>query len=650
MGTVIEFLAAGTTSWTVPAGVTSLTKVECIAPGGDGARNTGGGGGGGSGGYSLKNNYAVTPGASITTQVGAHGSGNATWFNSSGTVNANAGASGSGATGGNGGAAGTGDTTYAGANGGNADGSSNSSGGGGGAAGPSGAGKAGGNGDATGQGGGGGGGSNGGSSTAGANSGASGAGGNGGNGTGGTGGGAGGSAFGSGTAATANSGGGGGGGGKFGAGAAGAGSIVWTATTGGATAGPGGGGGGAGNLTAPGGAGGGYGAGGGGYGSGSMAPVGTDGIIVLTYSVPASASLTEAGNATDAQSATMNPSASLTEAASATDTISAAPNMDANVAEISSASDTTNIIAIAALTEAASAADTLQPNVSASTIEAANSADIISGALVTAAAVNEPASATDTLPQPSSIVSLIEMANAADAPTSTLSPVSISINETAHAADTVGPFSTSESIAETADAKDALDSVLYARWNYLPTVISQYRNSPILLALIDYFSQWVDQDYNVNQFFAKMWNIETAEGYGLDVWGRIVGVGRTLEVLTGTYFEFEQQAQVSDQPFGGGPFYSGTPSTTSYILADDAFRQLILAKALSNICDGSIPAINAILMFLFPGMGNCFVTDGEDMTMTYTFGATLTPVQYAIISQTGVLPRPVGVSMTIVQP
>ena len=125
---------------------------------------------------------------------------------------------------------------------------------------------------------------------------------------------------------------------------------------------------------------------------------------------------------------------------------------------------------------------------------------------------------------------------------------------------------------------------------------------------------------------------------------------RTIQVPTGTLFEFEQQDQDSPLLFGGGPFFSGDTSTTSYVMTDDVFRRLIQAKALSNICSGAIPAINQILMFLFPGMGNCYVTDGEDMTMEFVFGAALSPAQYAIISQSGVLPRPVGVAATIVEP
>ena len=63
------------------------------------------------------------------------------------------------------------------------------------------------------------------------------------------------------------------------------------------------------------------------------------------------------------------------------------------------------------------------------------------------------------------------------------------------------------------------------------------------------------------------------------------------------------------------------------------------------ISDGSIPAINQILLNLFPDRGNAWVTDGQDMTMTYTFGFQPTPVELAIIETSNVLPRTTGVAV-----
>jgi hypothetical protein len=72
----------------------------------------------------------------------------------------------------------------------------------------------------------------------------------------------------------------------------------------------------------------------------------------------------------------------------------------------------------------------------------------------------------------------------------------------------------------------------------------------------------------------------------------------------------------------------------------------VLAKALANICDGTIQGLNSILQLLFPGRGPSYVTDGLDMTMEYVFGFPLTPVETSIVQNSGVLPRPAGVSAT----
>ena len=187
--------------------------------------------------------------------------------------------------------------------------------------------------------------------------------------------------------------------------------------------------------------------------------------------------------------------------------------------------------------------------------------------------------------------------------------------------------------------------------NVEQTIISQYAQSPVINQLIANTNQYFDPTANIDAFYNLVWNVETAVGYGLDTWGRIVGVGRVLTIETGTWFGFEQASDA--EPFNQAPFWSGNPVTSNFALSDDAFRLLILAKAAANISDGSIPSINQILMSLFPGRGNCYCTDGEDMTMTYTFAAAfnppLSPVEIAIINTSGVLPKPCGVATSLVQ-
>lgn len=183
------------------------------------------------------------------------------------------------------------------------------------------------------------------------------------------------------------------------------------------------------------------------------------------------------------------------------------------------------------------------------------------------------------------------------------------------------------------------------RFNVMDTVLSQYANSPIIMQLVQNLSAYFDQTKNLDDFYDVIFNINTAQGYGLDIWGRIVGVNRVLQVSAGLTFGFEEAGTVSAVGFNQGNFFSGGALTNNVALSDDAFRILIFAKALSNISDGSIASINQILLSLFPGRGNCYIVDGLNMTMTYTFTFATTDVEKAIIQGSGILPKPTGVQV-----
>lgn len=148
-----QVYGAGTHTWTVPTGVTSVS-VYALS-GGSAGRTSGSGSGGSGGSYAYLNSHAVTPGEDIEVVVGAGGlapSGgggvstfrNATtlraaYFSTVGTSNGNGGTGGTATSsgssdmgGGGGGAAGySGNNTGAGGNG-NTNGSNGSGGGGGG--------------------------------------------------------------------------------------------------------------------------------------------------------------------------------------------------------------------------------------------------------------------------------------------------------------------------------------------------------------------------------------------------------------------------------------------------------------------------------------------------------------------------------------
>lgn len=186
---------------------------------------------------------------------------------------------------------------------------------------------------------------------------------------------------------------------------------------------------------------------------------------------------------------------------------------------------------------------------------------------------------------------------------------------------------------------------------YQKTVLSQYAQSTALMALIDSFNDAVDPSDYFDSLYDKLWNIDTAVGYGLDVLGRIVGVSRivTLPEAPGDdYFGFQKSGLLGAglEPFNQAPFYAG-PINQNYALSDSDFRTLILVKAFANISDCSITTLNKILMTLFPNRGNAYVTDDGGMHMTLTFEFALAPVELTILQQTGVFSGPTGVEIAI---
>lgn len=175
------------------------------------------------------------------------------------------------------------------------------------------------------------------------------------------------------------------------------------------------------------------------------------------------------------------------------------------------------------------------------------------------------------------------------------------------------------------------------------TIISQYSNSPILTAMIESFNAAMDPTELLDDFYDLIWNVLTAEGYGLDVWGRIVGVDRAVNVSqAGEYLGFQEPGN-DWTGFNQGIFYSGPVLTNNILLTDAQFRPVVLAKAATNIWDGSIPGLNTILLALFKGRGQVYAADNQNMSITYTFDFALTALDSAIISGSGALPQPTGV-------
>jgi hypothetical protein len=180
------------------------------------------------------------------------------------------------------------------------------------------------------------------------------------------------------------------------------------------------------------------------------------------------------------------------------------------------------------------------------------------------------------------------------------------------------------------------------------TILAQYGNSATIVQLVRNMNAYIDPQADIDNFYNFVFNVNTAQGFGLDIWGRIINVSRQL-TISAAVANFGFKEGVNYQPFGQAPLYAGAPATSSYLLSDSAYRTLILVKALANISACTARSLNQLLQNLFKGRGRCYVSDTGGMQMRFTFEFALLPYEISILTQSGAVPRPAAVSAKILQ-
>lgn len=181
----------------------------------------------------------------------------------------------------------------------------------------------------------------------------------------------------------------------------------------------------------------------------------------------------------------------------------------------------------------------------------------------------------------------------------------------------------------------------------LAPVQSQYAASPRMLALLVRKAALLDPGKDILLFYDGIFNPKTAEGIGLDIWGRIVGLtGRKIWTENTDFFGFHGQ---NLQNFDQAPFWIKALATGQASLSDAVFRFLIFYKAAANIGRGDMQSINALLGSLFEpehGAGSCCVIEAGPMEIRAVFSFYLSAYEQAVFSQYGLLNRPAGVGFS----
>ena len=191
------------------------------------------------------------------------------------------------------------------------------------------------------------------------------------------------------------------------------------------------------------------------------------------------------------------------------------------------------------------------------------------------------------------------------------------------------------------------DFTSFDTWDIAETVQSQYATSKRMRAVIDAFWQAINPKADIDLLYKKLVNPRTAEGYGLDVWGRIVAIGRSyLAVDDDTpYFGFDPPEGVKNErlnSFGNAPFYKQVMGKVE--LADTMYRTYVFLKALINISNSSLAGLNHMVKLLFPDADIQILHTGT-MVLRVLILSPLSESDKAALDNLPWLPAGVGLEM-----
>ena len=146
-----------------------------------------------------------------------------------------------------------------------------------------------------------------------------------------------------------------------------------------------------------------------------------------------------------------------------------------------------------------------------------------------------------------------------------------------------------------------------------------------------------------NEWIANVFNIETANDFGLSVWALIMDIRLTADA--DLVDDAREAWGFSDnrERFNQGRFPADTSGFVE--LTTEQKRIVIQMRYFQLTNNGSVTQINEMLFRVFGNLGQVYVLDNLDMTMTYAFQFTPDAGILTILNRYDLLPRPSGVSV-----
>ena len=177
----------------------------------------------------------------------------------------------------------------------------------------------------------------------------------------------------------------------------------------------------------------------------------------------------------------------------------------------------------------------------------------------------------------------------------------------------------------------------------LESVQSQYAASPRILGLLIRKAALLDPGRDVMLWYDGIFNPQTAVGIGLDIWTRIVGGFRSVNVpQSDKCLGFSGSLLL---PMNHGVFWKGAESYEPILLDTRTARRFLFWKAAVNIGSAEAAEINRLLALLFPGK-TLYAIERGVMHLRVVSEFALSPVEEAFFLQYGLPGHGAGVGVS----
>jgi hypothetical protein len=184
--------------------------------------------------------------------------------------------------------------------------------------------------------------------------------------------------------------------------------------------------------------------------------------------------------------------------------------------------------------------------------------------------------------------------------------------------------------------------------NLLEVLLWEYNEATGLQSIIEQKQAWYEENQVKfwQDWYTNVFNLETANEFGLSVWARILDVPLTFTTPASDPSKIGWAFGPLRKNFNNGNFKQADSGTG--LLTTEQKRIVLQLRYFQLTTNADLLSVNQFLSYLFlENYGLVYVRDNYDMTISYVFTFYPPSQLQQVLENFDILPRPTGVKANI---